>query len=138
MSVEPYTGQADRVFDAGGGYAEKLDIEHAVALGDAWFSGAWGWTPEKRVAFANDPLNLFAVDPSNNRSHGDDSIDLWPDLATEGKDAANEMPNRAFLCDYAAIQTEVKAAYNLSMSPDEASVMRGYLEDCATHATEDR
>lgn len=132
MSVEPYTGQANRAFDAHGDYSEKLDIEHAVALGDAWFSGAWDWTPEQRVAFANDPRNLFAADPSNNRSHSDKSIDLWPNLATEGEDAANEMPNRAFLCEYAAIQTEIKAAYGLSMSPEEADVMRGYLTDCAT------
>ena len=45
----------------------EVDIDHVVALGDAWQKGAQQWPYAERVAFANDPLNLLAVESGANR-----------------------------------------------------------------------
>ena len=65
---DPYTGARIR-FVSGG--ASEVDIDHVVALGDAWQKGAQQWSYARRVRFANDPLNLLAVDASANRQKGD-------------------------------------------------------------------
>src|SRR6059058_4723561 len=56
---DPYTA-APIAFVRGDG--ADVDIDHVVALGDAWQKGAQQWSPARRIAFANDPLNLLAVD----------------------------------------------------------------------------
>jgi hypothetical protein len=74
----------------GGG--SEVDIDHVVALGDAWQKGAQLWPYGKRVALANDPFNLLAVSASANRQKGDG-------------DAATWLPaNKSFRCIYVARQ----------------------------------
>ena len=65
---DPYTRAAIRYVRGGG---SEVDIDHVVALGDAWQKGAQRWAYGKRVALANDPLNLLAVSASANRQKGD-------------------------------------------------------------------
>src|SRR5262249_37884414 len=65
---DPYTAAAI-TYERGG--APEVDIDHVVALGDAWQKGAQQWSAQRRVAFANDPLNLLSVDESANRQKGD-------------------------------------------------------------------
>ena len=60
LANDPYTGQRI-VFIRG---ASKVDIDHVVALSDAWQKGAAAWPFAKRVAYANDPAVLLAVDSS--------------------------------------------------------------------------
>ena len=77
----------------------RVDIDHVVALGDAWQKGAQRWPARERVAFANDPLNLLAVDASANRQKGDGDTATW-------------LPaNKAFRCAYVARQVSVKLKY---------------------------
>ena len=95
-----------------------VDIDHVVALGNAWQTGAFRWTPEQRKEFANDPLNLLAVDSSANRQKGDG-------------DAATWLPaNKGFRCAYVARQIAVKAAYRLWVTPPEKAAMKNVLADC--------
>jgi hypothetical protein len=63
--VDPYTG-ARIAFRYGVVTSAQVQIDHVVALGDAWQTGAQQWAAQKRIAFANDPLNLLAVDGSSN------------------------------------------------------------------------
>ena len=87
--VDPYTSTTI-TFARGG--ASEVDIDHVVALGDAWQKGAWRWPYGERVAFANDPLNLLAVDASANRQKGDGDTATW-------------LPaNKSFRCAYVARQ----------------------------------
>ena len=73
----------------------RVDIDHVVALGDAWQKGAARWSPDTRRAFANDPLNLLAVDMSSNRQKGDGDTATW-------------LPkNKSFRCSYVARQVAV-------------------------------
>jgi hypothetical protein len=112
---DPYTGKDIR-FVRGG--EVEIDIDHVVALSDAWQKGAFGWDTTKRVAFANDPLNLLAVDASANRQKGDG-------------DAATWLPaNKGSRCDYVARQVGVKAKYGLWVTSAEHDAIDRVLRTC--------
>src|SRR5690606_38279888 len=57
--------------------ASDLDIDHVVPLSYAWQRGAYAWPADKRVAFANDPANLLAVQAAANRSKGQKGPTEW-------------------------------------------------------------
>lgn len=98
--------------------ASQIDIDHVVALGNAWVTGAFQWSAGKREAIANDPLNLLAVQASANRQKSDG-------------DAATWLPsNKAFRCDYVARQIAVKAKYDLWVTKPEKQAMRRVLNTC--------
>ena len=113
--VDPYTATAIE-FVRGG--ASEVDIDHVVALGDAWQKGAQQWTYARRVRLANDPLNLLAADASANRQKGDG-------------DAATWLPaNKAFRCAYVARQIAVKRRYRAWVTAAERDAMRRVLRRC--------
>jgi Protein of unknown function (DUF1524) len=115
--ADPYT--SGTIAYARGG-ASEVDIDHVVALGDAWQKGAQRWPHGERVAFANDPLNLLAVDASANRQKGDGDTATW-------------LPaNKSFRCAYVARQVSVKAKYALSVTAAERDAMRRVLGKCPT------
>ncbi|WNF01590.1 HNH endonuclease family protein [Streptomyces luomodiensis] len=116
LTDDPYTGRSVR-FVRG---RSKVDIDHVVALSDAWQKGAQKWDRDKRVAFANDPLNLIAVDASANRRKGDGDAATWLP------------PNTAYRCDYVAHQVAVKKAYGLWVTSAEKDAMRRVLRGCPT------
>jgi hypothetical protein len=104
--ADPFTGK--RIdFVRGQGTSTKVQIDHVVALSDAWQKGAQKMTEEQRVAFANDPLNLLAVDGPSNASKGDSDAATWLP------------PNKPFRCSYVARQTAVKAKHGLWMTKSE-------------------
>ena len=112
---DPYTGARIRFFKGDG---TLVDIDHVVALGNAWVTGAFRWEIRKRAAFANDPMNLLAVDASANRQKGDG-------------DAATWLPsNKAVRCDYVARQIGVKAKYELWVTSAEKDAMTRVLNSC--------
>ena len=113
--ADPYTATTIR-FVRGDG--DLVDIDHVVALGDAWATGASTWPVRKRAAIANDPMNLLAVDASANRQKGDG-------------DAATWLPsNRAYRCAYVARQVSVKAKYGLWVTAPERAAMERVLAGC--------
>jgi Excalibur calcium-binding domain/Protein of unknown function (DUF1524) len=113
--AEPYTGRPVD-FVRGGG--TLLDIDHVVAMGNAWATGAFGWDIRKRAAFANDPLNLLPADASANRQKGDG-------------DAATWLPSyQPFRCEYVARQVSVKAKYGLWVTAPEAAAVSRVLDAC--------
>ncbi|HEY1133924.1 MAG TPA: DUF1524 domain-containing protein, partial [Nocardioides sp.] len=112
---DPYTG-ATIAFVRGG--STSVDVDHVVALSNAWVSGAHAWDPAQRVAFANDPLNLLPVDAGQNRQKGDG-------------DAATWLPaDRGYRCAYVARQVAVKAKFGLSITPAEHAAVEGILAGC--------
>ncbi|MEU8350270.1 HNH endonuclease family protein, partial [Streptomyces sp. NPDC048845] len=100
---DPYTGKELR-FTKG---RSTVDIDHLVALSDAWQKGASQWDPSKRIALANDPLNLLAVEAGANRTKGDADAATWLP------------PNKAYRCEYVAGQVAVKRKYELWVTPAE-------------------
>ncbi|MEY4164907.1 MAG: hypothetical protein RLZ84_166 [Actinomycetota bacterium] len=100
-----------------------IDIDHVVALKEAWDSGAHVWSASMRQRFANDltdPRSLMAVTDSVNRSKGD-------------RDPSNWLPpNRGYWCDYLGRWVAVKARWGLSMDQSEAGRVRKLLQnECA-------
>jgi Protein of unknown function (DUF1524)/Excalibur calcium-binding domain len=98
--------------------ATAVQIDHVVALGDAWQTGAQGWTDTTREQFANDPLNLLAVDGPANESKSDSDAASWLP------------PNKAFRCNYVARQITVKATYGLWVTGAEHDAMATVLAGC--------
>jgi len=112
---DPYTG-GQILFTKGDG--NLVDVDHVVAMGNAWVTGAFRWEIRKRAAFANDPMNLLAVDASANRQKGDG-------------DAATWLPsNKGIRCGYVARQVGVKTKYDLWVTPAEKEAMARVLGSC--------
>ncbi|MEU0969983.1 HNH endonuclease family protein [Streptomyces sp. NPDC005917] len=95
-----------------------VDIDHLVALSDAWQKGAKYWDASKRIALANDPLNLLAVDASANRGKGDGDTATWLP------------PNKSYRCAYVAAQVAVKKKYGLWVTAAEKDAMKKVLATC--------
>jgi hypothetical protein len=119
VPYEYYTGTKNYRFDSTDDeYATDLDIEHIVALGNVWVTGGAQWTEAKRALVANDPINLFAADPSSNRQKGDADFATW-------------LPsNKSFRCEYASKQIAVKAKYGLWVTSAEKAAMVKVLNGC--------
>ena len=95
-----------------------VDIDHVVALSDAWQTGAASWEEQTMREFANDPLNLLAVDSGLNRQKGDGDAATWLP------------PKKDYRCEYVARQIAVKDKYELWVKPAEADAMERVLDGC--------
>lgn len=96
-----------------------FDIDHLVPLAEAWASGAAGWTPQRREAFANDlgaARSLVAVTASSNRSKGD-------------RDPAQWLP-RHRSCRYTTWWLATKSRWSLSVDPAEREALAALVERC--------
>jgi hypothetical protein len=114
---DPYTGTLIN-FLRGNSTSTAVQIDHIVALSDAWQKGAQQLTPDQRVSFANDPLNLLAVDGPTNQQKSDGDAATWLP------------PNKSFRCEYVARQISVKSSYSLWVTPAEHDAMARVLSDC--------
>ncbi len=114
---DPYSGEAT-AFERGPGTSSLVQIDHVVALSDAWQKGAQQWTPETRRRLANDPLNLLAVSGRLNAQKGDGDAATWLP------------PNKAYRCPYVARQVSVKRAYGLWVTQAERDAMIRVLSEC--------
>jgi hypothetical protein len=95
-----------------------VDIDHVVALSNAWQTGAAYFDKNTRSQIANDPLNLLAVDAKLNRQKGDGDAATWLP------------PNKAFRCEYVSRQVSVKAKYSLWVTPPEKEAITRVLNQC--------
>lgn len=112
---DPYTGNlltADLARDP-----EAVQIDHVVSLKESWVSGAWRWSPAKRLAFANDPANLHAVEGRLNQSKGEDDASTWK-------------PAPAYWCRNAREILAIKTRYQLSIDPAEQRALNRMLATC--------
>lgn len=114
---DPYTGKTIN-FTRGPKTSDDVQIDHVVALSDAWQKGAQQLTPQERENFANDPLELLAVDGEANQQKSDGDAATWLP------------PNKAFRCQYVARQIAVKAKYGLWVTRAERDVMTSVLSVC--------
>jgi hypothetical protein len=114
---DPYTGSTIS-FVRGQGTSSAVQVDHVVALSDAWQKGAQQWSQTRRTAFANDPLNLLAVDGPTNQRKGDGDAATWLP------------PRKAGRCAYVARQIAVKHRYGLSVTAAERDAMVRVLTAC--------
>ena len=114
---EPYTG-AYKTFVAKEEISKGIQIDHVVALSDAWQKGAQYLSSETRYEIATDSLNLLAVDAAANEKKSDG-------------DAATWLPsNKKFRCQYVARQVSVKYKYMLWVTEAEKNAIAKILENC--------
>ena len=117
--VDRYSGESIN-FLRGNISSMEVQIDHVVALSNAWQTGAFKLTAEQRKALANDPINLFAVKGRLNSQKGDGDAATWLP------------PLKSFRCAYVAQQIAVKAKYSLWVVPPEKAAMLSILAKCPT------
>jgi hypothetical protein len=113
---DPYSGET--IAFVRGPDSAAVQIDHVVALSDAWQKGAQQWTAEQRQEFANDPANLLAVDGPTNQAKGAGDAATWLP------------PSTGYRCAYVAQQIRVKAAYGLWVTQAEKDAMDRQLDTC--------
>ena len=119
---DPYTGKTIE-FKRGQETSDAVQIDHVVALGNAWASGAYELDAETRYELSQDPLNLLAVEGRANQDKSAAAADAWLP------------PNQAFQCQYVARQISVKYKYHLWVTPAEKSTMQKVLALCPNETT---
>jgi hypothetical protein len=110
----PYTGKVvefDRAVST-----QSVQIDHLIALAEAWRAGAWAWTKAERVAFANDPAELLAVSASANASKGASGPADW-------------MPATGS-CGYATAYADLADRYELAIPEVDRVALRATLDSC--------
>ena len=117
--LDRYSGESIN-FVRGNITSMEVQIDHVVALSNAWQTGAFKLTAEQRKALANDPLNLFAVKGRLNSQKGEGDAATWLP------------PLKSFRCAYVAQQIAVKAKYSLWLVPPEKAAMLSILAKCPT------
>lgn len=115
--LDPYGGMIIQ-FVRGEDTSDDVQIDHVVALSDAWQKGAQQLTRETRIQLANDPLELLAVDGKLNQTKSDSDAASWLP------------PNKAFRCQYVARQIAVKQKYALWVTQAEYDTMKQVLDTC--------
>jgi hypothetical protein len=115
--VDPYTGKTIK-FVRGVKTSLAVQIDHVVAVSDAWQKGAQQISSKARYSFYNDPLNLLAVDGPSNSAKGDGDAATWLP------------PNKSYRCAYVARQVAVKAKYKLWVTSAEKAAIQGILSKC--------
>jgi len=112
---DPYSGQTIS-FQRGEKTSALIQIDHVVALSNAWQTGIFQSSVKVRTNFANDPLNLMAVKGSLNSQKGDGDAATWLP------------PNKAFRCAYVSRQIQVKVKYGLWVTKSEKEAMLRVLQ----------
>ncbi|MFI6865741.1 DUF1524 domain-containing protein [Nocardia sp. NPDC050406] len=114
---DPYTGKTI-AFKQGRESSAAVQIDHVVALSNAWLTGAQSLSPEQRRNLANDPRNLQAVDGPTNQGKGDSDAGEWLP------------PRKEYQCTYIVRQIEVKTVYSLWVTKSERDSMARVLSSC--------
>ncbi len=115
--IDPYSGETIH-FLRGAATSSLVQIDHVVALSNAWQTGAFKLSADTRKAFANDPLNLLAVKGSLNSQKSDGDAATWLP------------PRKSYRCAYVSRQVAVKAKYGLWLTAPEKAAILKILSTC--------
>jgi hypothetical protein len=118
---DPYTG-ATVAFTRGVLTSDDVQIDHVVALANAWQTGAQALDVYTREMIATDPMNLLAVRGVINQSKGDGDAATWLP------------PAKGYRCAYVARQVAVKTRYKLWVTAAERDAIGRVLAGCPSQA----
>lgn len=130
--TDPYTGRTIQ-FRRGRNTSSAVQIDHVVALLDAWESGARDWDQTKRVQYANSTDVLLASDGPANMAKGSGLDVNGTALYRSQNSGAPDvwMPdNKAYRCDYMAKRATIKSKWGLTMTPREKQQTVSVLSQC--------
>lgn len=116
---DEYTGKTIN-FVRGQGTSMAVQIDHRVALSNAWQTGAQQLSFDEREHLANDPINLIAVDGPTNGAKSDGDAATWLP------------PVKSYRCEYVAKQVAVKVKYRLWVTQPEHDTIASILSNCPT------
>jgi hypothetical protein len=102
---------------------DQLDVDHVVPLEDAYRSGGWQWSTDRRTQYANDQADLWVVSASTNRSKGSSSPDVW------------RPPAKKVWCEYARRWAATKIRWELTATTPERDALGQMLDTCTTPST---
>lgn len=125
LERDPYTGrrivfQHNRVAQPGNKGSAGVQGEHIVSLKAAWEGGAWAWSDQRRLEFANNLADIIAVDGSANESKGEDGPARW-------------IPNTYYRCTYVTKYTQIAHTWEITVPPKvDRDVLVAALTECAT------
>ncbi|CAN2160342.1 Domain of unknown function DUF1524 [Candidatus Nanopelagicaceae bacterium] len=119
--IDPFSGEKIN-FVRGNTSSMEVQIDHVVALSNAWQTGAFKLSIKERTAFANDPMNLLAVKGRLNSQKNDGDAATWLP------------PLKSYRCDYVARQIAVKIKYKLWFTAPEKEAMVRILKSCPEKA----
>ncbi len=115
--ADPYSGR-NIAFVRGQQTSQAVQIDHVVSLSNSWQTGSFVWSPDRRRTFANDPLNLLAVDGPLNQQKSDGDAATWLP------------PNKSYRCQFVARQVAVKSKYELWVTAPERDAIARVLATC--------
>lgn len=123
LEVDPYTGnriifQHDRVAEPGNPGSQGVQGEHIISLKAAHIGGAWAWTDEQRLEFANDLDHVIAVDGVANQSKQDSGPADW-------------LPQTTYRCTYVTKYTQIASEWGLAVSAADRDALMRTLNECA-------
>lgn len=100
--------------------ASEVDVDHIVALAEAWDSGASAWDASQLNDYASDTSNLWLMTDNLNQSKGDDDIAEWTP------------PHGSAVCGYLGAYVTVKLSYDLTVDETELTALEELAQDCDT------
>lgn len=125
LDPDPYTGsripfEHDRIADEGAPGSAGIQIDHIVSLSAAHWGGAWAWSDDQRIRFANELDNVIAVDGDTNQAKNDSGPAEWLP------------PNPAYTCTYVAHYTQIVDEFDLAVAEADRTALVATLTDCAS------
>ncbi|MDA0688470.1 MAG: hypothetical protein O2948_07480 [Proteobacteria bacterium] len=112
--LDEYTGE---IFEV----AVQVDIDHVIPLLYAHTHGGDRWMPDKKIAFANDPLNIMLVEKREVRRKNN-------------RGPSRYLPREEFQCEYAQLWDVISDKYDIQLSATDRSEIRKILEECPAEA----
>ena len=109
--LDEYTGELFKV-------AVKLEVDHIIPRMYAHTHGGDRWTPEKKLTFANDPLNIMLVERREIRRKRD-------------RGPSRYLPRAEFQCEYINLWNQISEKYDLQLSTIDRSTISRLTADCS-------
>ena len=109
--LDEYTGELFKV-------AVKLEVDHIIPRMYAHTHGGDRWTPEKKLTFANDPLNIMLVERREIRRKRD-------------RGPSRYLPRDEFQCEYINLWNQISEKYGLQLSTTDRSTISRLNSDCS-------
>ena len=108
--LDEYTGE---VFEV----AVKLEVDHVIPRMYAHTHGGDRWMAEKKLLFANDPLNIMLVERREIRRKRD-------------RGPSRYLPRDEFQCEYINLWDQISVKYDLQLSSNDRSTISRMRDEC--------
>jgi hypothetical protein len=138
---DPYTNSIKQ-FQYGTKTSSDVQVDHMVALKDAWLTGAQDWDYNKRVQYANSPDVLISSDGKTNMAKGDGNCagpswnltvgtcDIWDNPTISKVFLVWQIPNYSWVCDYESKLVEIRQKWGLFVTSGQKQTYGKVLDTC--------